>query len=1541
MILFYPKGFFAFSLTFFLLILNYTANSQSSIWDKHSLSFVQDKTSLADMTNAIPVSFEGNGLYSSPLISLDKFNFRFGLKSYSSLFISPYGFIKLGSPIISNSPIEDTTVIVPLYNGTEWSSCSYKYSGTAPDRKMIIEFEGTFQPTGEPTKFQIWLFERIGRIQFVYQGISEFIGYESFYRYKIFCKENILNKIHLASVTLSTEIDTANVLYGELAANLATIADSAGYIFQPDTVKPASPGPISFSNVKPACLNVKLEDHAVNETLIYLERADDGVHFNVDKEAYEYAPNTQTTLTYDYTKLQPSRKYIFRAFASNGFLNSDSVTSIIETPSPQITGLIKIPGDYPSITALLKVASDCNHFGGETIIELQKNYSQEVETFPIVFNRELQNDQIKSIIIRPAIDANIKWEMKELTEIFWIDSVKHVMFDGRPGGIGTSRNITFSHPGSEARGFLLYYNGADSGAVNYCTIAINNSVKHEPVGLKGINVGYDERFMGKKIVQTNGFTLSNSSFYGEDKVLNGYFILFRAEDSSGTSNIHILNNEFSNFNEEAIRFENGGANSIIRGNRFYQPNQIYSSDGSCINMLGAGNVIISENLFGGSTAEWGKGNYTISSSVYSFIRYQPARANNTIVLEKNKFQNIKAYVDYFKAINIAGGMSTIKDNQFTLIDIFNSTFFNQNVRIVFLQNGNTRIRGNLFTQIDSKSVLSFITAVGVDSVSITNNDFGGSDNIHTNTAVGDLSALYVGANILTVENNIIHGLFSSQGDLTGIQTGGIKKLIISQNKIYNLQAGNKVYGINAGLHGQTISKISNNTVYGLYTLGIGKDGYGRMAGWSFGIVAHDYLDYGTDDPLEQPDPKREMHIFGNKIHSLTPVPNNPPTSVFELYGIVSSSAIVKIWNNSIRLGIDMYGKNVDTNYTSMMAIGYGREIAGNPLTYIEHNSIYMGGYTRYEAAGIGGYYSPSGTDRVYVTNNIIAMDREIMPGVTSSNIFLSTDNYLTVSANNLWYSSTDTAIQSKLKAYQQKCKCDNSSFIGDPLFKNPTGDSSSLDLHLKNGSASNNAGTSSLLNIQDDLDGVKRADYSPVDIGAYAAVPCSNGTITPSIEITYPTKDTLLLCPDDSAKLISNPSGNFQQLQWQKDLKPIENQNTDSLTTSGTGLYRLVGKNACGEFSSRIITVINTNQNIYPAVRISSSDSAICKGKSVTFSAAVIHGGDSPVYQWKLNGTNVGGSSSTYTTSTLTNGDQVTLDVTSSSDCVAEKNTTSNTLIIAVTEVTLPYVTIASPTGNYACQGYSIVFNATTLNIGESPSYQWFLNGEKVGTDSKDYTGVDLKDKDQLYVAASSLTVCKTRYVAYSDTIVFIGKESKWGTAHIAGDSTFKEGGTVTLTVTSENTGVNPLYQWVEVINPDSLYQIPGATFSTLIYTPSKPLIKLFCLVLDTSFEYCVISGMVFSDTLTIKMLERSGRSAGRLFPNPVTNQLTIDSLDLTKQWTTLEIFNANGYQKLMTINIEGRSSIKIPVYMLTKGVYIVVFRNQSGEKKYLKFLKM
>jgi len=60
---------------------------------------------------------------------------------------------------------------------------------------------------------------------------------------------------------------------------------------------------------------------------------------------------------------------------------------------------------------------------------------------------------------------------------------------------------------------------------------------------------------------------------------------------------------------------------------------------------------------------------------------------------------------------------------------------------------------------------------------------------------------------------------------------------------------------------------------------------------------------------------------------------------------------------------------------------------------------------------------------------------------------------------------------------------------------------------------------------------------------------------------------------------------------------------------------------------------MSVSSPVSPVIAIAASATTICSGQSVIFNATSINGG-TPVYQWTLNGANVGTNSSSYSNST-------------------------------------------------------------------------------------------------------------------------------------------------------------------------------------------------------------------------------------------------------------------------------------------------------------------
>ncbi len=167
---------------------------------------------------------------------------------------------------------------------------------------------------------------------------------------------------------------------------------------------------------------------------------------------------------------------------------------------------------------------------------------------------------------------------------------------------------------------------------------------------------------------------------------------------------------------------------------------------------------------------------------------------------------------------------------------------------------------------------------------------------------------------------------------------------------------------------------------------------------------------------------------------------------------------------------------------------------------------------------------------------------------------------------------------------------------------------------------------------------------------------------------------------------------------------------------NGAGTYQvsLSSTNAIGtdaEVKAGFITVTNA---LTPTVSASTTTTSICAGSTVNFTSSNSNGGTNPSYQWKVNGTNVGSNLPTYSSSTLSNNDIVTLEMTSSESCVT--SSTVQSAAITMTVVPLPSITINTGTGTMVCVGDVLPLQATVNNQGFAGQGVWSGTGV-VGTD--------------------------------------------------------------------------------------------------------------------------------------------------------------------------------------------------------------------------------
>jgi gliding motility-associated-like protein len=173
------------------------------------------------------------------------------------------------------------------------------------------------------------------------------------------------------------------------------------------------------------------------------------------------------------------------------------------------------------------------------------------------------------------------------------------------------------------------------------------------------------------------------------------------------------------------------------------------------------------------------------------------------------------------------------------------------------------------------------------------------------------------------------------------------------------------------------------------------------------------------------------------------------------------------------------------------------------------------------------------------------------------------------------------------------------------------------------------------------------------------------------------------------------------------------------------------------------------------SVTISTSAPDYCQGDTVTFSATANNAGANPLYQWQINGINVGANTANpvFTTNNLISGDKIICILTNNLACAVNPTDTSNTVVIFFDTPVTAAVQIISSADGPICAGTPVTFTANAITSDTSPSYQWLVNGKDAGTNNPVFTANNLTEGDSVTCILISNGNCQVNTNATSNAI--------------------------------------------------------------------------------------------------------------------------------------------------------------------------------------------
>ncbi|MCB0700192.1 MAG: T9SS type A sorting domain-containing protein [Chitinophagales bacterium] len=372
-------------------------------------------------------------------------------------------------------------------------------------------------------------------------------------------------------------------------------------------------------------------------------------------------------------------------------------------------------------------------------------------------------------------------------------------------------------------------------------------------------------------------------------------------------------------------------------------------------------------------------------------------------------------------------------------------------------------------------------------------------------------------------------------------------------------------------------------------------------------------------------------------------------------------------------------------------------------------------------------------------------------------------------------------------------------------------------------------------------------DYEVLILGA------SSGTAT--VTVSNPPIGGNPSCQGTSLKFYAVPSSNATVVnyQWFKNSTPLGGQTTDTLVDPGggstifnnddTAWVQLRYTNVCGVdtvVSNRV--VVKRAVTINPAVTIgvTGGTNPTCIDDTVTLSVVSnVNPGGAPTYQWRRNGADISGATSTSYKSIGNGGDKFTVRMTSSADspcALPPKQALSNEIEITYTQK-VPIANIALTVGtNPGCAGQPLQFTATPTTGGTAPSYQWTVNGSSIsGATNVNYTTSMLQNNDIVRVIMTSNSPCASPKVVVSDSVVVKHEKitADITIAQTTGGNPACEGHPVIFSANTINAGKNPKFQWM--VNG---LTISGATTPIYVTDSLRNTDRVQCILIAT--DSCV-----------------------------------------------------------------------------------------------------
>jgi hypothetical protein len=344
--------------------------------------------------------------------------------------------------------------------------------------------------------------------------------------------------------------------------------------------------------------------------------------------------------------------------------------------------------------------------------------------------------------------------------------------------------------------------------------------------------------------------------------------------------------------------------------------------------------------------------------------------------------------------------------------------------------------------------------------------------------------------------------------------------------------------------------------------------------------------------------------------------------------------------------------------------------------------------------------------------------------------------------------------------------------------------------------------------------------------------------------------------------------------------------------------------------------------SVVPTISIAASANNVCAGTVVNFSSTTNVTG--ATYQWQVNSTNVG-TSSTYSYAPV-DGDIVRCVITvPSTGCYTSATVSSTSIIMTINAPVVPAITVAAD-ADTVCEGNNVILTATTNVTGGT--YLWKVNGFNAGTNSPTHTYVP-QNNDIILCTIIAPPGCFTTTTATSQLKVLKTKPKSTVTFALGAAPIVEIGATVYVSTTVPAGITNYSIAWKNKGTTFATTTVPNASYTkaagidtvTATLTTSDG-----CYAESTTPEIYVHSAATGIGTLM------DGANGITVYPNPFNDRFTIKGITTGDQVAVVDMTGKLLQKQIITAS--NQQSLTIFINDLPAGAYMLRVSDKNAATK-------